>query len=89
MILTKILQLLGVAVWTLGLLPSWTVDTSSASAAVQSWDGFGFFGWADHYLPVSEAVVLIGVRLTLWAAMHAVEGTLWLLTKAHVLGGSS
>jgi len=89
-IVTSFLRVvLGLAVSVLGLLPSWSVDTSSAQAAVQAWDGFGLLGWADHYLPVTEASVLLGVRLTLWAGMHVFELVVWLLTKAHVLGGSS
>lgn len=50
------------------------------------WTGFA---WANHYLPVDTLVSLLGILVTSWAVMHAVQLVLWVLTKLHVLGGSS
>ena len=90
MIVLAVFRLMGaVAFGLLGLLPSFGFDASSATAAVNGWTFFGYFGWVNHYMPLDLGLVLLGVRLTLWGAMHAVEAVVWLLTKAHVLGGSS
>lgn len=51
----------------------------------------GFFqwvAWLNGYLPISEAAGLVVVLAGLWAAWHVWRALLWVLTKAHVLGGS-
>ncbi len=50
---------------------------------------FQLGGWANNFVPLSEAVTLLGVMMTAFAALTIVRATLWVLTKAHILGGSS
>ncbi len=46
-----------------------------------------FFGWADNFLPLSDAVVIFGLLVVAFNAVFAIRGVLWVLTKAHILGG--
>jgi hypothetical protein len=48
-----------------------------------------YMGWANHFVPLDLALVLITARLAVWGAMYAFEFGVWCLTKAHILGGSS
>lgn len=48
-----------------------------------------FGGWANNFVPLQEAVTLLGVMMTAFVAISAVRATLWVLTKLHILGGSS
>lgn len=71
----------------LSLMP--TIDPPDVSALVGEiapvWQ---YAGWINNYLPLAEAAQLFGVLLTAFAAVMLVRGVLWVLTKAHVLGGS-
>ena len=53
--------------------------------------GDGFFnhlGWVNNYLPLSDAVLAVGILLTLLAIMLSVRIALWAGKKIHLLGGS-
>lgn len=72
-----------------GLLPAGPAapDLEDAVDALDPlWNGFG---WLNQYVPVDVALALLGVLLGSWAVMHAVNLTIWVLTKLHILGGSS
>lgn len=44
-------------------------------------------GWVNNFVPLAEAVTLLGVMLTAFVAITTVRAVLWVLTKAHILGG--
>lgn len=71
----------------LGLLPTWTPpdvsDAASAASGVWVWAG-----WLNAYVPVVEAVAVLGVFMAAFVALYAVRLVLWALTKVHLLGGS-
>jgi hypothetical protein len=72
----------------LELLPA--IDPPDVSGLVASMAPvFQLGGWANNFVPLSEAVTLLGVMMTAFAAITVVRATLWVLTKAHILGGSS
>lgn len=48
----------------------------------------GWVGWANQYLPVTEALTMLGIGLGVWVVMHLVRLTLWLLRLVHVAGGA-
>jgi hypothetical protein len=45
--------------------------------------------WLNNYLPCSEALAYAAVLIAAWLATHAYRASLWLATKAHILGGAS
>ncbi len=72
----------------LALLP--TIEPPDVSGLVAAMAPvFQLGGWANNFVPLSEAVTLLGVMMTAFAALTVVRATLWVLTKAHILGGSS
>lgn len=60
-------------------------DTSSYQSAAAS--VFQWAGWANWYVPVDQAVVAFGLVITLWVALYGFRFVVWMLTKAHILGG--
>ena len=50
---------------------------------------WSYWQWANHYLPLDLALVLLTARFVLWGALHGIDAVVWIATKAHVLGGSS
>lgn len=89
MIVDAILSALVSAVeWVLGLLPSFSPpDLSAFTSAVSDFRITQYISWANHFLPITLVGTLIVLRLTVWGASYAFEGVVWLLVKAHVLGG--
>jgi hypothetical protein len=74
----------------LDLIPSFGLpDAAVATAAVSDARVWEYVGWANHYVPVDLAAALLAVRVTLWAALHGLDAVVWVLTKLHILGGSS
>jgi hypothetical protein len=72
----------------LALLPA--IDPPDVAGLVSAMAPvFQLGGWANNFVPLSEAVTLLGVMMTAFAAITVVRATLWVLTKAHILGGSS
>jgi hypothetical protein len=47
------------------------------------------FGYLDWYVPVVPAIALLGVLLASWVGVQVLRATEWVLTKIHLLGGSS
>jgi hypothetical protein len=72
----------------LGLLPTVSVPDihSGISGLGVLWNGLA---WGNQYAPVTEALAMLGILLTAWTAMQLFNVVLWVLTKLHVLGGSS
>lgn len=62
-------------------------DTSEHTGPVGSL--FQWAGWANWWVPVDHAVILLGLLLTAWAVMYALDFANWALTKLHLLGGNS
>jgi hypothetical protein len=60
-------------------------DFSSFTGALHT--AFQYFGWANSYIPLDVILGLVGVLLTVWSAMTVFRASVWVLTKAHVLGG--
>jgi hypothetical protein len=48
-------------------------------------DGLAFF---DQYVPVTDLLVILGLMLSTYSAYLVFRAVSWLLTKAHILGGS-
>jgi hypothetical protein len=71
----------------LDLLP--TLDPPDLSAAG---DSIGAFltpaAWLDQYLPLHECLGFIALLVVAYGLSFAFSGLLWVLTKAHILGGS-
>lgn len=64
--------------------PAFVTEGWGAAAQV-----FEYARWANQYVPLDQAVLAIGVLFTIWVAQYAVDLTEWVLTKLHLLGGSS
>lgn len=89
MILDALFAIFRAAVeWVLGLFPAWSPPDISGyvSAAGPVFDALG---WANHYLPIDLAFVLVPVGAGLYVSIVVFRFSVWVLTKAHVLGGSS
>lgn len=50
------------------------------------WDGLA---WLNNFVPLGDAVLYLGVYLTVVVVSYGLDVAVWVLTKAHVLGGSS
>jgi hypothetical protein len=50
---------------------------------------FALYGWANHYVPVDAALIMLAILLASWTVMHAVTFAIWALSKLHILGGGS
>ncbi len=48
-----------------------------------------FGGWVNNFVPLSEAMTLVAVLLVAFVAVTALRAVLYVLTKVHILGGSS
>jgi hypothetical protein len=69
------------------LLPE--VDPPDLSGMVAGLDPvWGAAGWLNKYVPLDHAAIALGVLVTLWVVLYGIRVAAWLLTKAHVLGGS-
>jgi hypothetical protein len=77
-----------------GLLP--TIAAPDFAGMIQStktapgevfW-AFAYVRYANYYVPASDAVLIIGIRAAVFAAMQVVDLTSWVLSKTHVAGGS-
>ena len=77
----------------LSLLPSWDpIDLSALWSAVDSGPGqtvFGFLAWGNYYLPLTEALAVATLSLTLWIGVYVVRFVIWVLQLLHIAGGSS
>ncbi len=72
----------------LELLP--VISPPDVSGMVASTSGiWQYAGYVNNFVPASEAVTLLGILMTAFVAITAVRAVLWVLTKAHILGGSS
>lgn len=94
MILVGILiAMVGVLVGFFALLPAWDpIDVAGLWAALDSGPGaqlFGFFAWANYYLPIKELLAISVLRLTLWGGVYVVRFLLWILQLFHIAGGGS
>lgn len=78
------------ASWVIDLFPNLTAPSMTGFADsvtdVRIWQ---WAAWANHYLPLDVAVVLLGVRLAWWGALQVFEAVVWLGSKMHILGGGS
>lgn len=72
----------------LALLPSWDPPNVSGMVSVVEpvWQ---FAGYVNNFVPAAEAVTLLGILMTAFAAINVIRGVIWVLTKVHILGGSS
>lgn len=76
--------------WFLGLLPGFGLPgTSTVNDVVADSRVWQYWGWANHFLPLTLIMSLLAARLALWAALHALDALDWVLTKVHIFGGSS
>lgn len=80
------LSLVGAAVETvLGWLPESVISpissTIGAAAPLFSW-----VGWLNQYLPITEALIVLGVQLGAWVAWLGFHGVVWVLQRARVIG---
>lgn len=81
---------LGIARGVLGLLPDiqppdlvGMVDGIAPLFAPAT----GYLGWLNKYLPIDQAALALGVVLGSWLVLYGIRLVVWVLTKAHVLGG--
>jgi hypothetical protein len=79
--------LIAVAAGITSLAPD--ISLPDLSSMVSGIDGFwNLFGWANNFLPVDQLVLIIGLVVTWYVVLLGVRVLLYLLTKAHVLGGA-
>lgn len=45
---------------------------------------FEFIGWTNQYLPIQEALTLLGTLLIVWGVMYGIQGALWVLRALHI-----
>lgn len=72
-----------------GLLPSVSIPDVSATIETDLAFLWQWFAWANNYVPLDQAALMISILLGAWAALQLVHITVWVLTKLHILGGSS
>lgn len=48
---------------------------------------WGYFGWANKYVPLVEVAAMLALLVAAYAVMFTFKLTVWVLTKAHILGG--
>lgn len=48
---------------------------------------WGAAGWLNKYVPLDHAAVALGLLVLMWFVLYGFRVGVWLLTKAHVLGG--
>jgi hypothetical protein len=83
---------LGVTVltWFMGLIPDMSLPSmDEVYAAIADSRLWAYWGWGNHYLPLTLALGLLTLRLAVWAGLTALDVANWALTKLHVTGGSS
>lgn len=72
----------------LGLLPD--IDPPDLTGMVEALEPmWEYLGWMNKYIPIVEIGGMIVVLVTVQVAMFFVNMTIWVLTKAHILGGGS
>lgn len=69
-----------------GLIPEIEPPDLSGMVAAMA-PVFEAVGWLNKYVPVDQAVIALGLMVTWWAVLYAIKFGIWVLTKAHVLGG--
>lgn len=93
MITDKLFEWFAAAIrWVLGVLPDWQFPDLAAdveSLFVVIGPHGSFAAWFNLYVPLTEALALLGIGLVIWVAAHAYFALVWVLTKLHVMGGSS
>jgi hypothetical protein len=74
--------------WFLAQLPTIPhPDLSGLQAATSAvWT---YSTWANDYVPLDHAVVLVGLSVGAWFIFYALRFVEWLGTKLHILGGST
>jgi len=50
---------------------------------------FPYFAWINSWLPLGEALELAGISLGITIILGSLYAGTWVLTKLHILGGSS
>jgi hypothetical protein len=78
--------------WATGWLPSWSsLDLATPIASIFATIAplSHWFGWLDNYVPLHEAVEMLGVLIAMYAAAQLYSAAIWLLSKLHILGGGS
>lgn len=74
----------------LGLLPAWSLpDVSGMVDSISGGQLFHYAGWINQYVPLAEALTLIAAWMVVRVGVFAFQSIVWLLSKAHVLGGGS
>lgn len=89
MVVDAILSIFMVAVEGLvSLFPTWSPgDVTGLFESTELAGLFGWIRWADWYLPMSDVLVILQALLVLVPAWYAYRLVVWVLTKAHILGG--
>jgi hypothetical protein len=78
--------------FVVGLFPPWPgfdLATPIAGIFTAIAPHLWFFAWADEYIPLTEALLMLAALVAIWLGAHVVTLTIWLLSKLHVLGGGS
>lgn len=75
-------------------LPDWNpVDFDGFGASISSVFGNSLVGgllkWLNFYLPLKEAITAAAVLIGLYLYLLMFRAAVYLLTKLHILGGSS
>jgi hypothetical protein len=71
-----------------GMLPSIPTQSDSGltAAAAHVW---AYAAWANYYVPLDSAMLLLGLIIAAWWIFYGFRLAEWVLTKLHILGGSS
>jgi hypothetical protein len=72
----------------LALLPAWTpVDLDGPVADLTGTSLFAGLGWLNSYFPVDTLLQILGLQLSIWAAVYVVRFVIWLLQLFRIAGG--
>lgn len=67
-------------------IPDWEPPDLNGMAATIA-PLFEFFGWANHYLPLTHAVIIIGLLSAAWLLDHGLRLFQWVVAKFPTMGG--
>lgn len=72
--------------WVIDLMPDWgppdLVGLLDSMTVM-----FGYLAWANKYAPLAEVGAIVAALMLYKVTLYVIDFAVWVLTKAHVLGG--
>lgn len=74
----------------LALLPAWTpINLTGPINDLAGTTLFSGLGWLNSYFPVDTLLQILGLQLSIWAAVYVVRFVIWLLQLFRIAGGGT